>query len=140
MAKQSGYCISCYHEPATPGKTKCEECANRQKEYRKRRAEKKAASNLVRNEAEINANKTIEARDSPADLKYSKPNPDNQKTQAQIIRPREARTQGICTNCLKQPAATAKTKCASCGAKHRKYLAMYRAKREDNSSRVTGTK
>ena len=133
-AKQSGYCIGCFQKPATPGITRCAECSNRQKEYRKRRTEKKAASNLVRDAAEINTDRTIEAQDGPADLKHSKPDPANQKTQNQTVRRREAKAQGICTNCLKQPAVTGKTKCASCGAKHRNYLAKCRAKGKDNSS------
>ena len=133
-AKQSGYCIGCFQKPATPGITRCAECSNRQKEYRKRRTEKKDASNLVRDAAEINTDRTIEAQDGPADLKHSKPDPANQKTQNQTVRRREAKAQGICTNCLKQPAVTGKTKCASCGAKHRNYLAKCRAKGKDNSS------
>ena len=132
--------MRCFHELAAPGTTRCGKCADREKESRKRLAEKKATSNLVRNAAEIITNRTIEPQGYPADPKHSKPNHANQKTQAQKIRRRKAKALGICTNCLKQPAVTGKTKCASCGAKHRKYLAMYRAKREDNSSRVTGTK
>lgn len=89
---------------------------------------------MVRNTAEIDTDETIQAGDSLADLEHSKPNPANQKTQGQIVRRRAARTQGICTNCLKQPAITGKTKCASSGAKHRKYRAKYRAKRKDSSS------